>query len=92
MFKSALVSAAAGIVMSAYSVHIESESSSALESLEALGDETRLAQTSSGSNRWDYERSKREQELMRQRMANRRKQRGRYRRNFTLDERQRRYD
>ena len=88
MFKSTLVTAVAGIVMSAYGVHIESASSSALESLEeVLGDETLLAQTSSESNRWDKQRSKHEQELLKQRMAARRRHRGRFRRNFTLAER-----
>ena len=75
MLKSALVSAAAGIAMSAYGVLIESESSSALESLAALGDETLLAQTGSENNqwdnRWDYGRSRREQELVLQKLADR---------------------
>ena len=75
MFKSALVTAAAGIAMSAYGVLIESESSSALESLAALGDETLLAQTGSENNqwdnRWDYGRSRREQELVLQKLADR---------------------
>lgn len=84
MFKSALVTAVAGIVMSAYGVHLESASSSALES---LGNETLLAQTGSESNRWDKQRSKHEQELLKQRMAARRRHRGRFRRNFSLAER-----
>ena len=83
MFKTALVTAAAGIVMGAYGVHIDSELSNGV----FAENEMLLAQTGSEQARWNYQQNKREQELLKQRMANRQRQRGRYRRNLTIEER-----